>query len=250
MAKAVAAGHEVVLVVATRGELGEVQPGVLAEGEELGQRRMVETQRSAEILGVSRVEFLGYRDSGMMGDPSNDNPASFWKADMDEAADRLALILDDVAADALTIYDDHGGYGHPDHIQVNRVGHLATQRVNVSRLYEATMNRTRIAELIRERMTGSGEAGLTDAARAQARSVEADVNFGSPAAMITHALDVTAYLDRKRRSMSAHSSQIGPESHFLAMSDDEFEAAFGTEWFIAPGVHRAPGEPFVTDLFS
>src|SRR5436190_20543643 len=90
MAKAAADGHRVVLVVATRGEHGEVADGFLDPGEELWQRRVAETLASAEILGVHRVEFLGYVDSGMVGTPENDLPGSFWTADIDEAADRLA----------------------------------------------------------------------------------------------------------------------------------------------------------------
>src|SRR5262245_29378453 len=73
MAKAAASGHRVVLVVATRGELGEPVPGVLAEGEPLWRRRVAETQQSAGVLGAERVEFLGYEDSGMMGEPTNEN---------------------------------------------------------------------------------------------------------------------------------------------------------------------------------
>jgi Uncharacterized proteins, LmbE homologs len=65
--KASEEGHRVVLVVATRGERGEVPDGFLADGEELWQRRVAETHASAEILGAQRVEFLGYTDSGMMG---------------------------------------------------------------------------------------------------------------------------------------------------------------------------------------
>ena len=67
MAKAAAAGHRVVLVVATRGERGEVAEGYLEPGEELWQRRVEETHAAAAVLGASRVEFLGYVDSGMVG---------------------------------------------------------------------------------------------------------------------------------------------------------------------------------------
>ena len=95
MALAAEAGHRVVLVLGTRGEQGEPVPGVLAEGEALWERRVVETHRAAEILGVERVEFLGYEDSGMMGEPTNENPACFWQADVEEAAERLAAILRD-----------------------------------------------------------------------------------------------------------------------------------------------------------
>ncbi|MGB0101194.1 MAG: PIG-L family deacetylase, partial [Nocardioides sp.] len=105
LAAAAAAGHRVVLVFGTRGEEGEPVPGVLAEGEQLWERRVVESHTSAEVLGVERVEFLGYTDSGMMGEPTNDNPACFWQADLDEAAERLATILRDEGADILTVYD-------------------------------------------------------------------------------------------------------------------------------------------------
>src|SRR5262245_49934438 len=131
MAKAKADGHRVVLVVATRGEVGEIQPNVLEEGEALADRRVQETHRGADLLGVGRVELLGYIDSGMMGEPTNDVEGTFWTADVDEAAGRLAAILEDEHADVLTVYDEIGGYGHPDHIQVHRVGHRAGEQAGV-----------------------------------------------------------------------------------------------------------------------
>src|SRR4029077_9935678 len=120
---------------------GEVEDGFLDEGEILAERRVQETHRSAEILGASRVEFLGYVDSGMMGTPENDAPGSFWRADIDEAAGKLAAILTEEDADVLTVYDDHGVYGHPDHIQVYRVGVRAAEMAGTGRVYESTGNR-------------------------------------------------------------------------------------------------------------
>src|SRR2546421_4234857 len=120
MAQASAAGHRVVLVVATGGELGEV-PADLATGETLVERRRVETLRSATALGVARVVWLGYEDSGMAGWEQNKNPAAFIQADVDEAAGRLAAVLDEEAAAVLTVYDYRGNYGHPDHIRVHVV---------------------------------------------------------------------------------------------------------------------------------
>src|SRR4029077_1175742 len=87
LAKLSAAGHRVVLVFATKGEQGEVPEGFLGSGEALWQRREREVAESAAILGVQRVEFLGYEDSGMMGTPENDRPQAFWQADVDEAAE-------------------------------------------------------------------------------------------------------------------------------------------------------------------
>ncbi len=141
MRKAHEQGHRVVLVVATRGELGEVEDGFLGDDEELWQRRVKETHEAADILGASRVEFLGYTDSGMMGEATNDVPGTFWTADVEEAAGRLAAILREEDAEVLTVYDDHGGYGHPDHIQVHRVGVRAAELAGTPRVYQATMNR-------------------------------------------------------------------------------------------------------------
>src|SRR5256886_14836785 len=117
MAKYADEGHRVVLVVATRGEEGEVAEGFLSPGESLADRRVQETEEAARRLGVARVEFLGYLDSGMMGTPENDVAGCFWRADVGEAATKLAALLDEERADVLTVYDENGNYGHPPHIQ-------------------------------------------------------------------------------------------------------------------------------------
>lgn len=243
MAKAADAGHRVVLVVGTHGELGEPVPGVLADGEALGDRRVVETHASAEALGASAVHFLGYRDSGMMGEPTNDDPRCFWQADVEEAAARLAAILADEGCDVLTVYDDHGGYGHPDHIQVHRVGHRAAELSGVGVVFEATMNRTAIQTMMEQ------SSAMLDAVPEDERP-QLDDDFGSPEAVITHAVDVSSVIDRKRASMQAHASQISDDSFFLAMPSEAFVQAFGTEWFIRPGHPRATDAPFGSDLLA
>lgn len=249
MAKAAHQGHRVILVTATRGEQGEPVPGVLAEGEALWERRVVETQQSADILGAEAALFLGYEDSGMMGEATNDNPDCFWQADVDEAAGRLATILRDVGADVLTVYDDHGGYGHPDHIQVHRVGHAAARLAGVTEVFEATMNRTHIAELMEQMPLDEGEQ-LEEVMDEESRERTTSEDFGTPEDQITHAVDVTGFLLEKRASMKAHASQIGDDSFFLKMPDEAFIAAFGTEWFLRPGHTRGPDEPFGDDLFA
>lgn len=245
ISKAVAAGHRVVLVFGTRGEQGEPQPGVLDEGEQLWERRVIETHRSAEILGVSRVEFLGYEDSGMMGEPTNDNPACFWQADVEEAAERLATILREEDADIVTVYDDHGGYGHPDHIQIHRIGHRAAQLAGTPRVYEGTMNRDHIRRLMESRP----QMDLPDDAGVDLPDDLPD-DFGSPEDLITHGIDVTDFVDKKRLSMEAHRSQIAPDDFFLAMPVEMFAVSFGTEWYIDPTNPRAEGSLMLTDLFE
>ena len=142
MAKAAASGHRVVLITATNGEQGEPKPGVLDEGEALADRRLIEVAQSAEVLGAELI-LLGYEDSGMMGEPANDNPHCFWQADLEAAAQRLAQILADLSTDVLTVYDPHGLYGHPDHIKVHEVGVRAAEIAAISNVYMGTVNRDR-----------------------------------------------------------------------------------------------------------
>ena len=240
LAKAAKDGHRVVLVFATRGEHGEVEEGFLDPGETLAERRVQETQRSAEILGASRVEFLGYVDSGMMGTSENDAPNSFWQADIDEAAAKLAAILDEEAADVLTVYDDHGVYGHPDHIQVHRVGVRAAELAATGRVYESTGNRDHIQEgMIEARDMGVEMPGDLDP--------DAFADFGVTDAEITTVVDVTDFLDVKRASMRAHASQISEASFFLSIPDEFFARGFGQEWYIRRGPRPAERE---TSLFD
>lgn len=234
LARASAEGNRVVLVVATAGEYGEV-PDDLGPGETLADRRRAETAAAAEVLGVDRIVWLGYTDSGMTGWAQNDEPTSFWQADVDEAAQRLATVLRDERADVLTIYDWHGNYGHPDHIQVHRVGVAAGALVPQVRVIEATMNRdafVRIADRVRG-AGGGGEPGDDFDPHAPAD----DGNpMGMPESELTLAVDVSGYLGAKRAALACHRSQVQDSSFFLAMPEEAFAAAFGTEWFIEHGV--------------
>ncbi len=244
MARAAAEGHRVVLVVATRGEQGEVPEGMLATGESLAERRVAETGAAAEVLGVARVAFLGYEDSGMAGEATNDAPGSFWQADVDEAADRLAAILVEERARVLTAYDANGVYGHPDHIQVHRVGVRAAARAGVERLYLATVDRDHVR-------------GAMAAAVASGRALPGDLDgglvehLGVPGAEVTTAVDVRPWLVQKRAAMAAHASQISEGSYFLALDGDLFAGAFGTEWYLRHGAPPpAPGFEVETDLLA
>ncbi len=215
------AGHRVVLVFATRGDLGEVDDGVLEASEELGDRRADEARRAAEVLGVARVEFLGYGDSGMIDTPTNDAPGSFWTADVEEAARQLAAILEEEDAEVVTAYDERGGYGHPDHIQVHRVGVRAAELAGTPRCYAATVSRQYFQSLRQE--PGIDLPEENDAS---------DADVGVDESLITTVVDVSSVIDRKRAAMAAHPSQIGEESFFLALDDATFLRTWGTEWFI------------------
>jgi LmbE family N-acetylglucosaminyl deacetylase len=242
VALAKAAGHRVVLVVATRGERGVVRAGVLAPGETLAERRETETRTAADMLGIDRVEFLGYVDSGMAGEPTNDAPGSFARADAGEAAERLARLLREERADVLTIYDDNGGYGHPDHVQVHRVGVRAAELAGTPAVFEATTNREYFIRL----MTAQPEA-MDQIAPEERPAVEDLESIGVSEDRITTTVDVRDYAMLKRDALASHVSQVGPESFFFGLSDEAFREAFGYEWFIRRG---APAGTRESTLFA
>lgn len=242
IARASAEGHRVILVVATGGEHGET-PGDLAADETLLDRRRAETERSCAVLGVHRLVWLGYTDSGMTGWEQNHDPRAFMNADPDEAARRLLGIVDEESAAVLVGYDWHGGYGHPDHIAVHRaVSAAAVMRPELG-VWEATMNRDRI----RERMRAAREAGPAGADETWDPDSPADDGnpFGTPEAEISLCVDVREFAALKRASIACHSSQVSDAGFFMQMPDEAFREAFGIEWFIAPAAGGPPREGFI-----
>lgn len=239
LARAAVAGHRVVLVFATRGELGEPVAGVLDPGEQLVMRRSAECYASAAALGAARVEFLGFTDSGMMGEQTNAAPHCFWQADVGHAARRLAVILDEEEADVLTVYDDNGGYGHPDHIQVHRVGRRAAELSAVPVVAQGTVNR----EWMLRGLRGATAAGEVPDGFEPPAGLD---RMGKPEAEITHRVEAVDHVQSKRASLRAHASQIGPDHFMLTMPDPMFAMGMGVEFYI---VDPEPSPAAVPEVF-
>lgn len=224
MARLAAAGHRVVLVVATGGELGETP--TRADGDCLAERRRDETAAAAEVLGVARVAWLGYHDSGMAGDAANAAPGSFWSADPNAAGERLAAVLAEEGAGAVVLYDEFGIYGHPDHVQVHRVGCVAAAAAGVGTVYGATVDREYLhfveTHLVEEAILG-GDLGLV-------RS-----HIGVPSVAIDAMVDVRDVLDVKRAAMAAHASQIPETTSALQLPTHHFADVYGWEWYLRTG---------------
>jgi LmbE family N-acetylglucosaminyl deacetylase len=155
---------------------------------------------------------------------------------VEEAAQRLADILNEEQADVLTVYDDHGGYGHPDHIQVHRVGMRAAEIAGTQRVYQATMNRDNSMRVFEDVASRAEELGLE---MPGGRDRDTEIEIGMPEKELTTAVDVSSYLEYKKNAMRAHASQISEQSFFLGVPDDVFKAMWGTEWFARVG--QEPG---------
>jgi LmbE family N-acetylglucosaminyl deacetylase len=132
-------------------------------------------------------------------------------------------------AGVAVVYDDHGSYGHPDHIQVHHVGHRAARMAGVDTVYETTINRDAALRLMRAGL----EAG--NVAAADFEAIEQDERFGTPEALLTTTVDVSAFVALKRQSLACHSSQRTDSEFFLNFPPEQFAAAFSTEWYMRAG---------------
>jgi LmbE family N-acetylglucosaminyl deacetylase len=216
-----AAGCPVTLVVATSGELGQRRHGPC---DEVGRLREEETRRACSLLGVERVEFLRYRDSGMPGDPANGHPDAFHRADPDEAAGRLAGIIAQQHASDLVIYDAGGIYGHPDHVQVHRVGARAARLAALPTVYESTVDRDYLDATVGRHLVSQAH-----------QDIPADLTLGVPSGLVTTTVDTVDHLEVKRAAITAHRSQIRTASEVVTMASTAFAQLYGLEWYIRRG---------------
>jgi LmbE family N-acetylglucosaminyl deacetylase len=254
-------GVRTVLVTCTNGECGDDPDGAKPDVEQHDAELVVavrakELDAAVKVLGISRLVRLGYRDSGMMGWPQNDNPESFWATPVADAAAKLAEILMAERPQVIVTYNEIGFYGHPDHIQANRITLAALDLID----YEPTLYYNAVPDsvmaIMRARWEEEGQRRAEeDAAKGIVREPDgppmADgepINMGTPDELIGAAIAVSSVTDAKYDALAAHASQMG-DSFWLKMTKEEFQLAMGTEWFYR--VTNPQGiSGVVTDIFA
>jgi LmbE family N-acetylglucosaminyl deacetylase len=225
IARLAAEGHRVIVAVACDGDVWD--------GPDRG-RRLTELQASAAILGAERAVHLGYADSGHGPVLFDDPPGRtrFARADLEEAAGKLAALLTEVQADLLLSYDQKGGYGHRDHVRVHQVGARAAELTGV-RVVEATVPREVIHRFARPLLM----------LRLLSRHRRADMRgYGLPQSEITHQVDVRRYAAQKRAALAAHHTPVsgrGRSARLFRLLTraplPAYRVVCGTEWFAEPG---------------
>ena len=220
--RAVVNGWRAVLVVATNGEEGWLPDG--STQLDLGNCRRSETARAAALLGIGRVHFLDYRDSGVAGDRANDDPRCLAAADLHGAAGRLRQILLAEGATALTTYDANGIYGHPDHVRVHHIGALAAVGTSCE-VYESTVSRRALVRLRTSLLT----RGLQPDVWPEALVGQLGVASHGEDELV--GVDVSAAMGTKLAAMAAHGSQIAGAGTFMGVPAGAFHQLIGTEWF-------------------
>jgi LmbE family N-acetylglucosaminyl deacetylase len=193
MARAVAQGQRVVLIVATNGAAGLTSA---SQSDSLADLRSIELEDSAAILGIHRVVSLDYEDSGLNGEVD----AGLAHIDRFTVAQQIANILDEESAEVLIGYDPQGGYGHPDHLAVHRAVRAASVLAKQApTLFEVTLPREPIARAVR----------IASKLRATPKDFDSN-SFDAawtPSSEITHRVDVRDYWNQKKLALRAHASQ-------------------------------------------
>ena len=185
LAHAASRGVECVVACATRGELGEMAG--LAAGEptptNLGEIREAELRAATSLLGVSRVELLGWLDSGTAGEPA---PGSLVAADLRDVETAVASLVEEEHPDVVVTLD--ASDGHRDHAVIRDATLAALTRTTwrPTRTYLWCLPRSLLADF-------AGVPGL-----------------GTPDEDITTWVDVAAHLDLRWTAMRAHASQAPP----------------------------------------
>lgn len=236
-------GVRTVLVTCTNGECGDGPDGAKPDadhhdGDEVAAIRAVELNNAVKILGIDRLVRLGYRDSGMKGWPQNDDPESFWATPVEVAAAKLAEVLMDERPQVIVTYNEHGFYGHPDHIQANRITLAALTMID----YEPTLYYNAIPASVmvtwRERWEQEDrERAEADAAKGIVREPEIPdpdeepFEMGTPDDEIGATIDISEVNGAKFDALEAHYSQIA-DSFWMKMGRERFMETMTKEWFV------------------
>jgi N-acetyl-1-D-myo-inositol-2-amino-2-deoxy-alpha-D-glucopyranoside deacetylase len=256
MAKAVRAGHRVIVITCTRGEMGEIvvkEMDTPDNHRRLGEIRAGELEAAMGVLGVTEWDNLGYRDSDMMGREGNNDPRTFWQADLDEAARRLTWMIRTYKPDVVTTYNAYGGYGHPDHIRVHDVAIRAVPRAGDPNWYpeqgeaglepwtpkkfyeQATPESVRRA--MNERLAELGVDSFwlppPDATPEQLAEYEERLSkMLAPDDTITTWVDIGDVLELKWSAIQKHVTQINMDFPFMKLGLDGWREFWNRETFI------------------
>lgn len=240
LAAFLAAGNDVTLVCATRGEVGEISDPALSTAETLGYTRELELRAAMAQIGFSDVRFLGYRDSGMDGTPENDDERCFHQQPPEVVVPALLTIMREVRPHYVFTWQVDGGYGHPDHVAAHRHTLAAFDACGdpeaypetgeawePERLYWSARTRRQFA-VIRLEME---KRGLLDEPIKDEDRKRLEEMMAAPESPVSVIVDCSAFVDRKRRATSMHRSQFGDGGMWARVPEDLRASMYGEERF-------------------
>ncbi|MFN2587384.1 MAG: mycothiol conjugate amidase Mca [Actinomycetota bacterium] len=259
MAKYASEGVHVALVCATGGEEGDIlnprmdRPGIK---DRMAEIRKAELETACDLLGVGRIYYLGYRDSGMPDSDANKHPDAFCNADEDEALRKLVEIIRSERPEVVLCYDESKGYEHPDHVKVHEWGTAAFDLAGdgsrwpdagapwqpAKLYYFATFTKKRF-QLLNDAAVEEGHEPP------YAGWLENWDTFGFDEPEITTQVDVSDFVELRSKALLAHATPIDPDSFWFAVTDDMHRKVYPWEDYTLVKSHVETELP-ETDIFA
>jgi LmbE family N-acetylglucosaminyl deacetylase len=247
-----ARGVRTAVATCTGGEEGEIHDPDLdpvADFPRLREIRERELRAACEILRVSELRLLGYRDSGMLGTPGNEHPDAFSKADPAEAAGRLVKVIRELRPRVMVTEPVGGGYEHPDHVNCYHVSVAAFHAASDPTAYPEAGPAWQVDKFYAVGQIDDGrwealipefEAAGIDVSWLKKRAERAERNPGPETATV--ALDVRPYTEIQRQALMAHRTQIAPDGFWARLPEDLRRRAFATTYLVRLHPPVEPGE--------
>lgn len=123
IAKWVDESIDVYLICATNGDVGTVPDSMKDKYATIAELRLSELECADNILNFKQIFKLGYRDSGMPGSETSKHPDSLWhqwETNPERVTRDVVKVIRQIRPHVVITFNKYGGYGHPDHIAIQR----------------------------------------------------------------------------------------------------------------------------------
>jgi LmbE family N-acetylglucosaminyl deacetylase len=228
--------------------VGTVDPEFMKGYASVGDLRLAELRCAADVLGFKEVITFGYRDSGMMGSAENNDPASSWQAPLDEVTGKVVEVMRRIKPQIIITFDPFGGYGHPDHIKINKatLAAFAATRGDPDgpqKLYYPAFPRLIIRiGVTMLRLTGGDP-------RKMGRNKDMDAQAILDATLPVHTrVNVGQYVEIGQKASACHASQGSPRQ-FSPLAGILFSILGRSSALTRVEPPPAPNSPIEHDLF-
>jgi len=116
-------GVDVYLICATNGDVGTIPDSMKDTYDTVADLRLSELDCANKVLKFKDIFKLGYRDSGMMGSETSKHPESLWtqwETNPEKVTRDVTKVIRQIRPHVVITFNKYGGYGHPDHIAIQR----------------------------------------------------------------------------------------------------------------------------------
>jgi LmbE family N-acetylglucosaminyl deacetylase len=177
-------GHDVFILLTTRGEGGETGEPPLCTPAELGTVREREAQTAAAALGARDVLFLPFQDPPV----GPDDTLYPINSTLEEFATTIASVMLELRPDIVLTHGSNGEYGHPQHVFTHKAVFAAIKQ----------LQHIGTDQLPHEVLTWGAAYPEPEKPR--------HINKDDPADLV---LDITPWLAQKVAAYAAHRTQHG-----------------------------------------